>query len=88
MTYEAEAVIPLENGFPTMRTSMFTSDGNDKILKKSLDLIKEQRENAIVQLAYYQHKLKQGYDMNVKPRPLASGDLVLRKVLGNTKNPA
>ena len=41
----------------------------------------------MVQLAYYQHKLKQGYDMNVKLRPLAPGDLVLRKVLGNTKNP-
>ena len=26
--------------------------------------------------------------MNVKLRPLALGDLVLRKVLGNTKNPA
>ena len=26
--------------------------------------------------------------MNVKLRPLAPGDLVLRKVLGNTKNPA
>ena len=42
----------------------------------------------MVQLAYYQHKLKQGYDGNVKLRPLAPGDLVLRKVLGNTKNPA
>ena len=41
----------------------------------------------MVQLAYYQHKLKQGYDMNVKLRPLALGDLVLRKVLGGTKNP-
>ena len=40
----------------------------------------------MVQLAYYQHKLKQGYDMNVKLRPLAPGDLVLRKVFGNTKN--
>ena len=58
MTYGAEAVIPLENGFPTMRTSMFTSNGNDELLKKSLDLIKERRENAMVQLAYYQHKLK------------------------------
>ena len=86
MTYEAEAVIPLENGFPMMRTSTFTSDGNDELLKKNLDLIEEQRENAMVQLAYYQHKLKQGYDMNVKLRPLAPGDLVLRKVLGNTKN--
>ena len=88
MTYGAEVVIPLENGFPTMRTSTFTSDGNDELLKKNLDLIEEWRENDMVQLAYYQHKLKQDYDMNVKLRPLAPGDLVLRKVLGNTKNPA
>ena len=88
MTYGAEAMIPLENGFPTMRTSTFTSDRNDELLKKNLDLLEERRENAMVQLAYYQHKLKQDYDINVKLRPLAPGDLVLRKVLGNTKNPA
>ena len=41
----------------------------------------------MVQLACYQHKLKQGYDANVKLRPLAPGDLVLRKVLGTAKNP-
>ena len=88
MTYGAEVVIPLENGFPTMRTSTFTSDGNDELLKKNLDLVEERRENAMVQLVYYQHKLKQGFDMNVKLRPLAPRDLVLRKVLGNTKIPA
>ena len=42
----------------------------------------------MVRLAYYQHKLKQGYDTNIKLRSLAVGDLVLRKVLGTTKNPA
>ena len=88
MTYGAEAVIPLENSLPTMKTSTFTSDGNDELLKKNLDLVKERRENAMVQLAYYQHKLKQGYDMNVKLRPLALRDLVLRKVLENNKKPA
>ena len=88
MTYGTEAVIPLENDFPTMRTSAFTSDGNSELLKKNLDLIEKRRDHAMVQLAYYQHKLKQGYNMNVKLRPLAPGDLVLRKVLGNTKNPA
>ena len=41
----------------------------------------------MVQLAYYQHKLKQGYDLNVRSRPLVFGDLVLRKVLGIAKNP-
>ena len=42
----------------------------------------------MVQLAYYQQKLKQGYDAKVKPRPLTPGDLVLRKVPGTTRNPA
>ena len=88
MMYMAEVVIPLETGFPMLRTSMFTLYGNDELLKKGLDLVEERRENAMVQLAYYQHKLKQDYDMNVKFRPFAPGDLVLRKVLGNTKNPA
>ena len=87
MTYGAEAVILLKTGFPTLRTNAFTLGGNDRLLGKSLDLIEERRENAMVRLAYYQHKLKQGYDTNVKLRPLAVGDLVLRKVLGTTRNP-
>ena len=87
MTYGAEVVIPLETGFPTLRTSTFTSDGNDRLLGKSLDLIEKRRENVMVQLAYYQHKLKQRYDTNVKLGPLAIGDLVLKKVLGTPKNP-
>ena len=58
MTYGAEAVIPLESGFPTMKSGGFTPDGNEELLKRNLDLIEERRENARVQLAYYQHKLK------------------------------
>ena len=58
MTYGVEAVIPLETGFPTSRTSSFNSKDNDEQLTKSLDLIEEKRENAMVQLAYYQQKLK------------------------------
>ena len=65
MTYGAETVIPLETGFPTSRTSSFNPRDNEEQLTKSLDLIKEKRENAMVQLAYYQQKLKQGYDANV-----------------------
>ena len=61
--------------------------GHNELLEKSLDLIEERRESTMVQLTYYQHKLKQGYDVNVKLRPLVSGGLVLKKVLGTTKNP-
>ena len=87
MIYGAEVVIPLETGFPTLRTSSFTLSSNDGLLEKSLDLFEERRENVMVQLAYYQHKLKQGYDLNLRSRPLVLGDLVLRKVLGIAKNP-
>jgi len=86
MTYGAEAIIPLETNFPTLRTSTFSPSNNDELLGKSLDLIEERREKAMIQLAYYHQKLKQGYDVNVKLRPLVPGDLVLRKVLGSAKN--
>ena len=88
MTYGAEVVIPLETGFPTLKTSSFSSSSNDKLLERSLDLIEERRESAMVQLAYYQHKLKKRYDAKVRLRPLVPGDLVLRKILGTAKNPA
>ena len=87
MTYGAKVVIPLEIGFPTLRTSSFNPSSNNELLEKSLDFVEEKKENAKVQLAYYQHKLKQGYDANIKMRPLVPSDLVLRKFLGTAKNP-
>ena len=87
MSYGAEVVIPIETGFPTLRTQSFNPNNNNELLQRSLNLIEERRESAMVQLAYYQHKLKQGYDVKVKLRPLVPGDLVLRKFLGTAKNP-
>ena len=88
MTYGAEAIIPIKTSFPTLKMSTFTLSNNNELLGKSLDLIEERREKAMIQLAYYHQKLKQEYDANVKLRPLTPRDLVLRKVLGSTKNPA
>ena len=48
MTYGAEAIIPLETGFPTLRTSSFAPQSNDDLLEKSLDLVEERREKAMV----------------------------------------
>ena len=88
ITYGAEAVIPLEANFPTLRTNSFTPSGNDELLGESLDLIEERRERATIHLAYYHQKLKQGYNVNVKLRLLAPGDSVLRKVVGAAKDPS
>ena len=48
MTYGAEAIIPLEANFPTLRTSFLTPSGNDELLGESLDLIEERREKAMI----------------------------------------
>ena len=42
----------------------------------------------MIHLVYYHQKLKRGYDTNVKLRPLAPGDLVLKKVVGDAKDPS
>ena len=86
ITYGAETVIPLETGFPTLMTRSFNPSSNNELLEKSLNFIEERRESVMVQLAYYQYKFKQGYDADVKLRPLVPGDLVLRKVLRTAKN--
>ena len=54
MTYGVEAIIPLESGFSTTRTSSFNPKDNDEHLARGLDLIDEKRKNAMVQLAHYQ----------------------------------
>ena len=73
-------MIPFEARLPTLRTSLFTLDNNDQLLERSLDLVDERREATMVQLAYYQYKLKQGYDIGVGARPLTLDDLVLRLI--------
>ena len=87
MTYGLKAVIPFESGFPTLRTDQFNVEKNNHLLLNSLDVVEERGEVTMVKMAYYQQKLKQRYDKGVRARPLAPGDLVLRKVVGTAKNP-
>ena len=88
MTYRAEAVLPIENNFPTLKSSTSTPKNNDELLGRSLDLAEKKREKAMIHMACYHQKLKQGYDVNVKLRPLSPGDLVMRKILDSVKNPS
>uniref|UniRef100_A0A2N9EYS7 RNase H type-1 domain-containing protein n=1 Tax=Fagus sylvatica TaxID=28930 RepID=A0A2N9EYS7_FAGSY len=86
LAYGSEAVIPLEIGLPTLRTSEWELIKNNLAQSQALDLLEERREQAMIRPASYQQQLKKGYNKNVRPRSFQQGDLVLRKVLGNTKN--
>ena len=54
MTYGAEAVIPLESRFPTLRTNQFSVEENNHLLSTNLDLVEERREVAAVKMTHYQ----------------------------------
>ena len=54
ITYGAEAVIPTETGFPTLRFNQPLGDSNERSLANSLDLAEELREVSVVRLAQYQ----------------------------------
>uniref|UniRef100_A0A2N9EZE4 Uncharacterized protein n=1 Tax=Fagus sylvatica TaxID=28930 RepID=A0A2N9EZE4_FAGSY len=82
LTYEVEAVIPLEIGLPTIRTEYYDPVTNETSLATDLDLAEEKRDSALIHLAAYQNGLRRIYEKRINPRELAVGDLVLRKVMG------
>jgi transposase InsO family protein len=87
LAYGVEAVIPLEVGIPTTRTTDFAVETNEDNLRKDLDLSEERRDLATVRLASYQQRIKREHDRNINHRVFRIGDLVLRKVMANTRRP-
>nr|GEX48987.1 reverse transcriptase domain-containing protein [Tanacetum cinerariifolium] len=51
LTYVTKAVIPVEIGMPTLRTAEVYMIKNDEALEIDLDLLKEKREQAVIQEA-------------------------------------
>jgi hypothetical protein len=85
LAFGVEAVIPLEIGMLTIRTTEFVVETNEENLRKDLDLLEERRDLAMVRLASYQQRIKREHDKNIKPRVFRVGELVLRKVMANTR---
>ncbi|XP_075666144.1 uncharacterized protein LOC142635980 [Castanea sativa] len=53
MTYGMEAVIPLESGFPTLKSDQYNDISNHDMLHDSLNTIEERREVASVKMGSY-----------------------------------
>ena len=77
MTYGSKAVIPIEIGFPTLRSGQLLGGSNERLLSLNLDLAEERREIAAIRLAMYQQKLRQGFGKAIKVRVFILGDLIL-----------
>ena len=83
LTYGMEAIILTEIDLPTVRAAISESAKEESIIRE-LDASDELREAAAIRLASYQHRLVNAYNKRVRPRVFQPGDLVLRKVFGNT----
>ena len=66
ITYEMEAIIPIEIGMPTIRTNI-PKQGNVDLMIKDLDTIDELRESAAIHIASYKRRLENSYNKRVKP---------------------
>lgn len=84
--FGAEAVIPIEIGIPTHRITHYTLEQNAEQLYLHFDLLEERRLRAALHLATYQQRTTRYYDQHVRERGFRPGDLVLRKILLDTKD--
>ena len=87
LTYGGEAVISAEVGLTSYRVHNHDKNKNDKAMRLQLDLVDEIRAAAEQRLARYQDRMAKYYNSQVRHRDFQVGDLVLRKVMGATRDP-
>ena len=85
MAFGMEAVIPIELDLKTALVAHFDESENDACIGRELDLLEERRETSQIRLAAYQAQAARFYNKKVKLRRFNIRDLVLRKVMPNTK---
>lgn len=85
LTYGCEAMVPVELGAGSLRRDHYRPEVNEVNHRFFLDMIEETRTKAQLRLAAYQQRVARHYNAKVKARPLQVGDLVLRRVMPNTK---
>ena len=86
LTYEVEVVILAKVNLCSARVLGFIPTKNNELMVKLLDLLEECGESTTIRLAEYQQKLALQYNRDVNIREFSTGDLVLRKVVGNIRN--
>ncbi|RZR79423.1 hypothetical protein BHM03_00005144, partial [Ensete ventricosum] len=88
LAFDIEAVLPLEVVFPILKIENFTPEASETGLRENLDMHEERRAMAHLKNLHYQGAISRLYNRRVLPRPIAKGDLVLRKAevsdLGHT----
>nr|GEU77133.1 reverse transcriptase domain-containing protein [Tanacetum cinerariifolium] len=76
LTYGTKAVIPVEIGMPTLRTTKVDMIKNDEALEINLDLLEEKREQTADQESKSKAKMEKYYNVRGRDTSFRPGDLV------------
>ncbi|KAM6594123.1 hypothetical protein CsatA_001826 [Cannabis sativa] len=87
LSYGCEAMVPVEIGAGSLRRDVLNISQNEEKQSLYLDLLEEKRDQAYLKNAAYQRRTARYFNSKVKARVMRTGDLVLRRVMPNTKNP-
>jgi hypothetical protein len=78
LVYGAEAVLPTDLEYGSLRTRAYDDRSIQTRQEDSLDQLEEARDVALLHLAWYQQSLRRYHARSVRPRGFQVGDLVLR----------
>ena len=87
LAYGSEVVIPAEVGLTSYRVDHHDERRNDEAMRLQLDLLDEVRTTAKQRLGRYQDLMAKHYNSRVRHRDFQVGDLVLRTVMGASRDP-
>ena len=78
----------MEIGLTSYQVENYAEEKNEEAIHLQLDLVDEVRATAEQRLARYQNLMAKHYNPNVRHRDFQVGDLILRKVMGATRDPS
>jgi hypothetical protein len=81
MVYGSEAVLPADLKFGAPRLIFENITEVEATRLEDIDILEEERLNAVIQSARYQQTLRRYHDKAVRQRSFSVGDLVLRQIL-------
>ncbi|KAL0457986.1 UNVERIFIED_CONTAM: hypothetical protein Slati_0425800 [Sesamum latifolium] len=79
LVYGSDDVIPTEAKLESFRIQHYEPENNDHLMRASLDLIEELREDAQSHMERYKQRIMAAYNRRVKKREFQVGDFVLRR---------
>ncbi|XP_075650465.1 uncharacterized protein LOC142621025 [Castanea sativa] len=88
LAYGSEVVIPVEIGLTSYKVDNHDERKNDEAMRLQLDLVDKVKAAAKQRLAQYQDLMAKHYNSRVRHKDFQVGDLVLRKVMGATRDPS